>query len=89
MSEPALKVTIEVLAADWHGVRLALRQAYTRDLRTPITHGVKGEYRYHLQVLAWEDVETDLIPPLSPAVVAGQIRYMRSGAGFETTQESL
>ena len=46
-----LTVTIQVRAANWNGVRLAMRQAYQRDLVHPLRPGPNGRLEYELRVL--------------------------------------
>lgn len=50
-----LKVTVEIEANDWGGIRLAMRQAYHRDLEGPLMPGKKGQTPYRLVVTDVED----------------------------------
>lgn len=46
-----ITVTIQVRAPNWNGVRVAMRQAYQRDLMKTLRPGPNGEYQYELRVL--------------------------------------
>lgn len=56
-----ITATIEVQANDWQGIRVALRQAYHRNLRGPITNGPDGQHPYVLRVV--NEVETTHVLP--------------------------
>lgn len=44
-------VTIQVRAEHWGAVKVALRQAYNRDLSKTLRPGPDGQYQYELRVI--------------------------------------
>ena len=46
-----IKVTVHIYAEDYDGVRLAMRQAYQRDLNQPLVSGKYGQTPYRLEIV--------------------------------------
>lgn len=46
-----LTVTIQIRAEHWGAARLAMRQAYQRNLGAPLRPGKDGHYQYELRVI--------------------------------------
>lgn len=54
-----LTIMIQIRAENWKAARVAMRQAYSRDLRSPLRPGKDGSAQYELTVT---DVQQDAEP---------------------------